>query len=342
MKYLFYTTSDTAWDGLTQAMQSAEHSIYLEMYIFVDDTDKSRAMIDILCDKARGGVKVHLVLDGFGSIGLSKDAEKRMKQSGIEILYFSKWFRRLHKKIVIVDKRVGFFGGVNIHESARWWNDLLVRVEGKIVLSLMRSFRRTYERCSGKDKEIRSFRGQAIFGRTRVWIMEHVPDIRKPRLKDAYRESIHKAKHRLTIVTPYFIPHKWLINLLKETVKRGVEVDVIVPETTDIAMITTANLYYITLLAKEGVTFYQTPTMTHAKLILIDETLALVGSQNIDALSFDFNAEVGIFFTNQSMIKSLQDIINGWKSSATIFKPGKITLWGRVLSFVVRLLQPVL
>lgn len=342
MKYLFYTTSDSAWDGLTEAMQHAQHSIYLEMYIFVDDTEKSRHMVELLCAKARAGVNVSIVLDGFGSADLSKEAEKNMKEAGVEVLYFTKWFRRLHKKIVIVDERVGFLGGVNIHESARWWNDLLVRLEGPIVRSLLRSFRRTYKFCGGKNEHILSFRGQSVLGHTRLWILEHVPGIRKPRLKDAYTESIHKAKNRIVLVTPYFLPHKWLIKLLKSAVEKKIEVHIIVPETTDIPMLTSANLYYINLLAKAGVKFYQIPTMTHAKLLLIDESLAFVGSQNIDALSFDFNTEVGIFFTDKKMIVSLVDIIEKWKSDSHIFAPIYITIWQRMFSYVVRFLQPVL
>jgi len=343
MKYLFYTTSQSAWDGLYQAMQRAKKTIYVEMYIFIDDTEKTNDFITLLSEKAKKGVAVRMVLDGFGSFGLSNKAQKILREAGVELLFFNKLFRRLHRKIAVVDETVGFFGGVNIHELAREWNDLLVRVEGPIVGSLVRSFRRTYKACGGKDPYILSYKEKAIFGRTRIWLMEHIPYIRKPRLRDAYTESMHKAKHRITLVTPYFTPSKWLIRLLIAMVRKKIEVEVIIPRTPDVALFARANLRYMTMLAPYGVTFYRTTAMTHAKLLLIDESLALVGSQNIDALSFAFNAEIGVFFTDARMLADLMRIVNAWKKDSEIFVPQKkVSIFDRMLSFFVRLLQPLL
>ncbi len=343
MKYLFYTTSESAWDGLYMAMEKATKSIFIEMYIFVDDTERTNDFISLLVKKAEEGIRVRIILDLFGSMDLSSKAEKRMEKAGIELLFFRKWFRRLHRKIVIIDGRVGFFGGVNIHELARKWNDLLVRVEGPIVKSLLRSFRRTYRFCGGKDENILSYKQKAVFGRTRIWMLEHIPYIRKPRLMDAYVETISKAQSRVTLVSPYFTPSKWLINLLLKTVERKVDVEVILPARSDIPFFSRANLRYINKLAPYGVTFWMTNKMTHAKLLLVDESIALVGSQNIDSLSFDFNAELGIFFTDQAMISDLKKIITSWKKDAKIFNLfKKITFGDKILSFVVRLLQPFL
>ncbi len=343
MKYLFYTTSKTAWDGLFLAMQSAQKSIYMEMYIFIDDTKEENDFIKLLSEKARAGVRVRMVLDAFGSSALSDKAIKELEDAGAEIVFFKKWFRRLHKKIVVVDEEIGFLGGVNIHQSARLWNDLLVRFEGPIVRSLVQSFRRTYRACGGKDTHILSYRKKSILGRTRIWIFEHIPEIRKPRLRDAYTEAIHKSKERVLLITPYFLPHKWLKKLLVETIIRGVRIEVIVPAYTDSAILTRANHYFMNEVAQEGVQFFQTPNMNHAKLLLIDDTLALVGSQNIDALSFDFNAEVGVFFDDQEMLADISKIVSEWKSTASPFVPhSRQKLISKILSFFARLLQPLL
>jgi cardiolipin synthase len=343
MKYHFYTTSETAWDGLFKAMQSAQNSIYMEMYIFVDDTEKENDFISLLSEKARAGIRVRIVLDWFGSSALSDKAIKELENAGAEIIFFKKWFRRLHKKIAVVDEEIGFLGGVNIHHSARLWNDLLIRFEGPIVRSLVQSFRRTYRACGGKDTNILRYQKKSILGRTRIWIFEHIPEIRKPRLRDAYTEAILKAKERVLLVTPYFLPHKWLKRLITETITRGVKVEAIVPLNTDIPVLTRANHYFMNEMAENGVQFFQALKMNHAKLLLIDEDLALVGSQNIDALSFDFNAEVGVFFDDPEMIADLLKIVSEWKRSATIFTtPSRKNIADKLLSFLIRMLQPFL
>lgn len=343
MKHLFYTNSESAWEGLRRAIFNAEKSIYFEMYIFIDDTDESKVILKLLSEKARAGVRVRMILDWFGSYELSKDAIAQLRDAGAELIFFKKIFRRLHRKILIVDEQVGFLGGVNIHGSARRWSDLLIRVEGPIVRSLIWSFRRIYRSSGGKDSAILGYRRKALFGNTRIWMLEHVPFIRKPRLRDNYIETIFKAEHEVIFVTPYFLPHRWMIDLLRGTVARGVKVEVIVPLTTDISFIDRANRRYMSMLSENGVKFYLTPRMNHAKLLLIDRKLALVGSQNIDALSFDFNAEIGVYFNDPKMISDLGAIVNIWKEKTTPFDPEKhITFVDKVFSYMVKFLQPFL
>lgn len=313
------------------------------MYIFLDDTDESKVIIDLLAEKSRTGVRVRIILDWFGSYELSKDATVQLRDAGAELIFFKKIFRRLHRKILIVDEKIGFLGGVNVHGSARTWSDLLIRVDGPIVRSLIWSFRRTYRNCGGKDTAILSYRRKTFFGSTRIWMLEHVPFIRKPRLRDNYIETIFKAEREVIFVTPYFLPHRWMIDLLRGTMARGVKVEVIVPRSTDIAFLDRANRRYMSMLSGYGVKFYLAPKMNHAKLLLIDQKLALVGSQNIDALSFDFNAEASLFFNDPIMVSELGAIVEKWKTKATLFDPKKhTTIWDKVFSFTVKLLQPFL
>ncbi len=313
------------------------------MYIFVDDVPEAKELLDILADKARSGISVKIVLDAFGSRELSSPAINTLKNAGIEILFFNKLFRRLHRKIMIVDEVIGFVGGVNIHKSARSWGDLLIRVEGKILYSLVRSFAKVYKICGGKDKHLLEYRKKILWGGARIWLMEHLPSMHRPRLKDYYTEAMLQATKEVVIVTPYFLPHRWFKRLLRETQKRGVSIKIFVPKKTDIPLITKANYTYMRLLGQEGIMFYILPTMNHAKLLLIDESLALVGSQNIDALSFDYNAEVGLSFDDPQMIKDLRGIIEKWQGSSLVFDPHqRVSLLDRFYSYVVRLLQPFL
>ncbi len=344
MRHLFYTTSQTAWEGLRKAMEKAEKSIYLEMYIFVDDTSEAEYMIDLFCMKAEQGVAVRIILDGFGSFALSRKAIDKLRTAGVDLLFYKKMFRRLHRKFVVIDEKSGFLGGVNIHKTARLWNDLLVRLEGPILRSMIKSFRHTYIFCGGKDPYILAYKTKpAILGRTRTWLLELLPSIRSFRLRDTYIEKIIKADERVTFVTPYFFPHAWLIKLIKETLRRGVRVEVVVPFKADYLFSTAANRYYMSLLVDYGVVFYQTHDMTHAKLLIIDDKLALLGSNNIDALSFEHNAEIGVFFEDEKVIKSLRTIVEKWKTDSTIFVESRhYDFLDKVLSYVARLFQPFL
>jgi cardiolipin synthase A/B len=343
MKYLFYTSSQEAWKGFRAAIESASSSIYIEMYIFIDDAPEARDLVSLLAQKAREGVTVKMVLDGFGSKELSSESLDILKNGGVEILFFNKLFRRLHRKIIIIDEKIGFVGGVNIHRSARRWIDLLIRVEGSVVYSLVRSFRKVYKACGGEDTYILNYKRKAILGRTRMWFLEHLPSIRRPRLKDSYKEAILQAQKTIIIATPYFLPHRWLKKLLIDTKERGVTIKVIVPKRTDISFITRANFTYMRLLSEHGIEFYLIPRMNHAKLLLVDDSLALVGSQNIDALSFDYNAEAGLFFNDPQMIKDLKIIIDTWKQESVPFDPlRKVTLFDRTYSYIIRLFQPFL
>ena len=343
MRYLFYTSSKSAWEGFKTTILLAKESIYIEMYIFIDDAPESKELLDILIEKANTGLVVKIILDGFGSKELSDSAIEKLKNSGIELIFFKKFFRRLHRKIIIVDEKVGFVGGVNIHQSARAWTDLLVRVEGKIVQSLVRSFAKVYKSCGGINVHILKYRKKAIFGRTRIWLLEHLPSVRRPKLKDYYKEALLQAKREVIIVTPYFLPHRWFKKLLVETKARGVLIKIFVPKETDISFITRANYTYMRLLGEEGIIFYTMPTMNHAKLLIVDDSLALVGSQNIDALSFDYNAEASLSFDDPAMIRDLRVIVDGWQKSSAVFNPNHlVSLFDRFCSYLARILQPFL
>lgn len=313
------------------------------MYIFVDDAPESKNLIGLLALKAQSGVTVKMVLDGFGSKELSSGAIDTLKKGGVELLFFDKLFRRLHRKIMIIDEKVGFVGGVNIHKSARTWIDLLVRVESSIVHSLMHSFAKVYKTCGGEDSYLLTYQRKAILGRTRIWFLEHLPYIRRPQLKDYYKEAMLQAQKEVVIVTPYFLPHRWLHTLLVETKQRKVVVKVLVPQKTDHPLITRANYTYMRLLGQEGIVFYVIPKMNHAKLMLVDDARALVGSQNIDALSFDYNAEAALFFDDPAMIRDLKTIVDTWQKESKLFDPyHSVTLFDRAYSYAIRLFQPFL
>ena len=119
MKYRLYTTSQKAWDGMFQAMTLAQKSIYLEMYIFLDDTQATHNFLGLLKEKARAGLEVVIIADSYGSASLRGTPVNELKAAGVEFIFFSHWLRRTHRKMLIIDNKIAFIGGVNIKEKIK-------------------------------------------------------------------------------------------------------------------------------------------------------------------------------------------------------------------------------
>ncbi len=344
MRYKFYTTSEKAWDGMLEALAGARKSVYLEMYVFVDNTP-DHDFFELLKRKAREGVHVKVIIDSVGSIGLKSHTVAAMRHSGIELLFFSYWLRRAHKKILIVDEKIAFVGGVNIHKLFKKWNDLQIRLEGPIVRSVIHSFARTYSLCGGTDAHILGSAGtKNIFSKTKLWMLEHWQADDRVLIKKYYRESIYGARENITIVTPYFAPHRWLTGALHQAVIRGVAVHIMLPEYTDHWIMDRVNYFYMARLQKLGVAFYLSREMNHAKAMLIDNREGLVGSNNIDPLSFKYNLETGIFFQEKDMVRELKSIIASWKEQSVVFDPSakKPKWFDYLISPFIRLFQSIL
>ena len=152
-----------------------------------------------------------------------------------------------------------------------------------------------------------------------TWIVEHSPVKKKFRFKRIYKKYLNKAENSIILITPYFIPKRWLSAVLHQAVLRGVNTEVLVPKSTDHFLIDRVNYFYIYKLSKLGIKFFIEEKMNHAKAIIIDEKEGMVGSQNLDFLSFDFNSEVGIFFKDQKAVSKLCYIAKKWKKDAVLF-----------------------
>ncbi|MBI5140528.1 MAG: phosphatidylserine/phosphatidylglycerophosphate/cardiolipin synthase family protein [Candidatus Vogelbacteria bacterium] len=330
---------------MLSAISLARHSIFWESYIIEDDVEPDFNFFETLTEKARSGVKVKIVLDGFGSFGLSGATRKKLTDSGVEICAFNSWFRRIHRKILIVDGRVAFMGGVNIGQKYKKWLDLQVRLTGKsIVGALTKSFARSYFYCGGADKSLLSIMKKSPLRTTELWLLEHFPFAGRLLLPRYYKEKIAQAKEKIVIVTPYFIPHNWLIRALSIASGRGVSVEIIMPAKTDLSFINFANHLFADITSKSGLKFFLTKDMIHAKVLLVDDKVGLVGSNNIDALSFDWNAEASVSFEEEEMIADLRTITELWKRDSIPLEHSHIKkpFYYKFLAFIVRLIQPIL
>jgi cardiolipin synthase A/B len=351
MKYRFFTTSEKAWKAMLSSIQEARHSIFWEVHSFRNNTPEFD-FFDTLKQKAKEGVKVKLIIDGIGSFWLSNKSRKELEDAGAEIILFKNWIHRIHKKVLIVDEEVAFLGGVNIANNYRSWIDLQIEIHGAVVRNLLRYFSRSYKLCKGKDPYVLSFyeerkidKAKFKFRKAKHWVIDHSPVLRKKQmLKGYYQKKISEAKESLSIVTPYFIPHRWLIKSLKSARARGVKIDVIIPQNTDIGLARIANTFFAHLMNKYGIEFYLTSKMIHAKAFLVDNKEGMIGSNNIDAQSFDFNSETSLIFERKDMVQDLKKIIAQWKRQAIPFYEikRKARWYEKPLGWFVSFLQPLL
>ncbi len=344
MKYKLYTTSQKAWDGMYKAMSAAQKSIYLEMYIFLDDTQTTHDFWGLLKAKAKAGLEIVIITDAYGSAALKDESVKEMRLAGVEFIYFSRWFRHTHRKILIIDNKTAFIGGVNIEENIRHWVDLQIRVSGRIVQPLLQSFAYAYKMVGGKKDSILEFSRLPLSQKIKSWITDNFGlSTKRYYLNNYYREKIVAAKTSIQIVTPYLLPPRWLIALFDQAIHRGVSVELIIPADTDIKPINKINYLNSCRLTDLGVKFYLMPRMNHAKIMLIDSEEGIIGSQNMDILSFNLNMEAGVFFRQKDLVNDLNRIIEHWKKESIIFEsPGKkLKYWDRLLIMIFKLFYPI-
>ena len=342
MRYHIYTTSKKAWAGMLSSIESAHKSIFLEMFIFENDTSKYD-FLTALENKARAGVRVVVILDMLGSRSLGNDVISRLRAAGVEVLFFSLWFKRLHRKMLIIDERVAFIGGVNIKNHFAFWKDLQIKVTGRAVRNMLGSFATMYHQCKGRDGLFfKNFEYISPIKRTRLWFVERGIGKREHNMRKYYREHIDHAKKKIIIVTPYLLPPRWLTANLHQALLRGVSVEILMPDASDHRSTNILNRSFASFFTSLGAKCFFAPGMNHAKAMLVDSDSAVIGSQNLDFISFEWNIESGVFFNEPNTVKELEDIIDEWKKDAVLFDPASKSnlYWYHFLAtFLLRLFR---
>lgn len=244
MRSKFFTTSEKSWASMLEALKGARESVYLSMYIFSEDMPEYD-FFKTLKAKAEAGLSVRVVLDSFGSLSMQNSSISKLRSSGVEVLFMSSFFHRLHRKILVIDERVAFLGGVNLHQEAIKWQDLMVRIEGRIVSRVVRAFARDYANAGGVDPLVLLKNKKVFLHKAQTWIVEHMPIYKRFGFKSVYKKQILNAKHKVVLVTPYFAPKRWLLALLHQATLRGVKVEVLVPEKVEHWFLTKTNYFYM-------------------------------------------------------------------------------------------------
>ena len=362
-----YDEGDAKLKALEESFRRAEHHIHLEYYIWEPDHVGTRFR-DVLAECARRGVEVRVLYDWVGSPHLKPAFWKPLVDAGGEVrvfnplrfsfatLHFANF--RSHRKIAIIDGRVGFLGGVNIHEPASRtssgkdaWRDQHVRIEGEPVRKLQRLFLENWTYARGasfamaEDTVAKYFPSAREGGQgVAVQVMASGPDDETAPLHAFFLAALSTARQRAWIETPYLIPDEPLESALRVAELRGVDVQVIVPKRGDSRLVTAASHTYCDSLAKAGIKVYEYgPPMLHAKTMVIDETVAVIGTANLDNRSFRLNFEVAAAFYDAGVVERLAKRFAEDRSRCRPFnikRRGPRTT--QLLESIARLTSPVL
>ncbi|HMF42259.1 MAG TPA: cardiolipin synthase [Polyangia bacterium] len=320
-----YVDGASAYAAIIRDIEAATHHVHLEYYIFEPDRIGTR-LRDLLVAKARAGVAVRLLVDGSGSSHLGKRFLRPLRDAGAEVAWFNpislRWIRtrrvdfRCHRKIVVCDSVVGFTGGMNIADaqsaelSKTYWRDTHLRVDGAAVLALQRLFIEDWYFATDALPSAPGdlFRLRDGTGTRVVQIVGSGPDHDQLTIHGTYFTAITRASSRVWLTTPYFVPDDAIITALCTAAQRGVDVRLLVPLRGDSRLIDLAARSYMPELVASGVRVYEyLPRFIHAKTIVIDQDLAIVGTANLDNRSFRLDFELTALAYDRELTGRLAD-----------------------------------
>lgn len=297
--------------AMLEAIRRARSSICFETYILNDD-GTGRRFAQALIARARAGVEVNLMYDAFGS-NVSSDFIDHLLRGGVRVVAFnplrfvnpftsfvSRVVRRNHRKVLVVDGKVGFTGGINISDDYRaWeegglgWRDTHLRLEGPSVVEMQYRFLRTWRRNGGAPLDEPRYTHQGRRPDATVRVIANGWPFARHRVGEAYLHAIQKARERIRITNAYFLPPRKLRRALVDAARRGVKVELIVAGTTDVPAARLASRAMYGRFLKAGIGIYEWwGRVLHAKTASIDGRWATVGSSNLDLLSLRLNLEL--------------------------------------------------
>ena len=302
---------DQIFPDMLQAIRSARHSITFETYIYWSG-DIGREFADALSERAKAGIKVHVLLDWLGSAKIDDSFLDEMRASGVEIRKFHKpnWYNlgrlnnRTHRKLLVVDGKTGFTGGVGIApkwtgngQDAEHWRDSHFRVEGPVVAQMQAVFMENWLKVTGQVMHGEAyFPAMQAMGDTDAQVFSSSPSGGSESMQLMYQLSITAAAHSVDLSSAYFVPDALTTQALTDALKRGVKIRIITPgEIIDTDTVRAASRGSWGPLLKAGAQIYEyQPSMYHCKVMIVDNLLVSVGSTNFDNRSFRLNDEANL------------------------------------------------
>ncbi|MET9593822.1 phospholipase D-like domain-containing protein [Streptomyces sp. NPDC006516] len=300
---------DEIFAAMLDSIRSAEHTIDMMTFVYWRG-DIAQQFAEALSERARAGVRVRLLLDGFGCRLIEKDQLALMDESGVEVAWFRKPLylsplkqnHRCHRKVLITDEETAYTGGVGIAEE--WcgdardeneWRDTHVRVQGPAVDGLAAAFAQNWAECHDElFTERDRFVGAAAHGDAVVQVVRGSAGFGWQDMQTLLRVVLESAEERLRLTTAYFAPDVYFIELLCAAARRGVSVEILLPGPhTDKRVCRLAGQHYYEDLLACGVKIYEyQPTMLHTKALTVDGVASLIGSTNFNRRSLEHDEEV--------------------------------------------------
>ena len=368
------------FDDMFKAIKKARSSVHLEYFNFRNDSIAS-LLFDLLAEKAKEGVEVRALFDAFGNSSNNRPLRKRhltaLREKGIKIYEFDPltfpWvnhvFHRDHRKIVVIDGKIAYTGGMNVADYyikgtkvVGSWRDMHCRIEGSEVNTLQRIFMRIWKKVTGEELQgAKYYRGYytppyleglkpdttATAGRKTVGIINREPRTSNKIIRQFYLQAINDAQDSIKLVNPYLTLSHPLKKALKNAIKRGVKVEVMVSTHSDIPLTPDCVFYNVHKLMKHGakVWMYE-PGFHHTKIIMVDGRFCTVGSANLNSRSLRFDYEENAVILDPHTTRELNDMFERDKADSFLLTPSSWnkfrTPWQKFVGWFAHLLTPVL
>lgn len=360
-----YDNGTDKFEAFLADIRSAREYIHLEYYIIADD-HTGRAVADALIERARAGVKVRMVYDHVGSFKAPRSYFRRLTDAGVEVHPFFKvifpflgtrvnW--RNHRKICIIDGRVGYIGGMNIADryidggkTFAMWRDLHMRITGPAVVSLQQAFAVDWNFMGNSLLEEGADRTTAPALSTDntmgMQLVTSGPTDQWANLTLIFQKAISMARKCVYIQTPYFLPTEGLLHALQTAALAKVDVRIMMPRRSDSDMLRWASCSYITECLRSGIKIYLFKAgMLHSKTVIVDDDFVSVGSANFDFRSFEHNFEANMLVYSPEFNQTMRQIFvrdqrDCERVTAAIWR--KRPLSERALESFMRLFAPIL
>lgn len=368
------------FDDMFCAIRQARSSVHLEYFNFRNDSIAS-LLFDLLAEKAKEGVEVRALFDGFGNDSnnqpLLKKHIKAIRKRGIEIYEFDPirfpWINHVlhrdHRKIVVIDGQIAYTGGMNVADyyingtpQVGEWRDMHCRIDGDEVNTLQAIFLRIWNKTARQNvhgaKYFRGIRGGYYFhdlkpdtcctaGHKMVGIINREPRTSNKIIRQFYFNAINDAKDSIKLVNPYLTLTGKLKRALKRAVKRGVKVEVMVSAKSDIPLTPDCVFYNVHKLMKHGVDVYiYEPGFHHTKIIMVDGMFCTVGSANLNSRSLRFDYEENAVIIDPCTTAELSHMFDHDKTRSFKLTPKKWkefrTGWQKFVGWFAHFLAPVL
>lgn len=309
----WFCTGDDYLTSLYADLNAAQSFIEGEFYHLYND-GVGKTLQEIFIRKAREGVTVRLLVDGMVNPRVPKTYFYEMRKAGVEVVFYDDpdsrvWEllddvqNRTHRKIIIVDHRIGYTGGMNPIDEVREWGDIHMRVQGPVVADLHTLLDQTRSRFKGSDCPEEPALAPAGDVTARLIVGGRAD---YPILERLYGQTFQSARESIWIRTPYFCPPKSILAELKAAAQRGVDVRIYLPKASDWPMVDSASKAFYKQLLEAGVHLYQCGgAFNHAKTFVVDGTLGCAGTVNMDNRSLVINQEDGLFLYGPSALSFL-------------------------------------